>query len=183
MLDASWYWLIGTLDNAHTGYQCDPSLNCGVQLVVYANDGFIDHRSAGFDANHARVIQGDLAHTEQTKADVVATAIKQALNIDIGISLRSPANDPPTPTALSATIAGPSQTPPAAWCVWSAQISGGRAPYTFTWNLGRSRGSWTEYTTPQSDFTMQVNVTDVDGRTASNILPVSVYSGAPSCSG
>jgi len=80
------------------------------------------------------------------------------------------------------TIAGPYEAQPAVLCTWTAQPTGGAAPYTYAW-FGDSRfySQTINYVTGESGFYMSVNVTDANGVTQQPQEYVDVRQYYPRC--
>jgi subtilisin family serine protease len=88
----------------------------------------------------------------------------------------------PPPTV---TIAGPSSVRPNATCVWTANVSGGLPPYSYSWTVNSSAvgGNSPEliYQNGGSSFTINVLVTDAATGTANKSKSVTVSASAPIC--
>lgn len=88
------------------------------------------------------------------------------------------------PPSLSVSIHGPSPVRSGATCTWYADVSGGTAPYSYSWSAsggsGYASGSW--YTNSSStSFTLYLTVTDATGASQSTSRWVTVNSTAPAC--
>lgn len=88
----------------------------------------------------------------------------------------------PPPTV---TITGPSSVRPAATCLWTANVSGGLAPYYYSWTINGAPvgGNSPEliYQNGGTNFTINVVVTDAATGTGSKSKSVTVSGSAPVC--
>lgn len=88
---------------------------------------------------------------------------------------------------FDAAISGPNSVQPSATCEWTVAVSGGTAPYTYSWSAPGATGSdaFFDYSNTASDggaFTLSVSVTDAVGAGGTISKQVSVASGARTCS-
>lgn len=87
-------------------------------------------------------------------------------------------------SSLSVFIGGLRRIDSSAWCTWEANVSGGTAPYSYSWSTvggGGTGNDETWYGHFPTSGTLTVQVTDALGATGSQTINVtSVYNG-PIC--
>lgn len=89
--------------------------------------------------------------------------------------------------ALSISISGPTTIRPGEQCLWTAYVSGGTAPYTYTWSTAHgdyeqaSGDSFLAGADHEFRMRVDVDVTDANNVSGSESLYVDLDSGAPSC--
>ena len=96
----------------------------------------------------------------------------------------APPPPPPPPPSITISIAGPDYVQPQDFSTWSAVVSGGTGPYTYSWSGPFSgSGSSISGSLNYAD-TIFLTVTDANGASATASKPVTVcYDGSIPCSG
>lgn len=115
-------------------------------------------------------------------ADAFRLMVNDAARTDLGIV--QPPPPPPPPPSLSVGITGPTSVKPDTYCTWSATVSGGTPPYSYSWtqnSMPVGSDSWVDVYTGTSNFSLSVTVTDGAGSWGSAQGSVTVTSGAPMC--
>jgi hypothetical protein len=87
---------------------------------------------------------------------------------------------------VTGRVAGPTAIPPSTACMWTAETTGGSAPYTYEWFVnGALVGTrhWLVHHHTGLPFALQLRVTDAAGGQGTTTLNVSVSTRAPSCRG
>jgi hypothetical protein len=182
LLDANWQQLIGTIDWADSHWSCPPpDENCEFIFSVWANDGVIDHRSAGVSPQLAQLIPFPLAHTEQLKSPDVANIMRTVLNQRFGVPVRTV-----SPPPLTFSISGPSSVRPGFTCGWSVSGLSGTPPYSYQWYLNGgvfypSDPTRVEYRNTGSSFSWRLEISDANGRRGAATKTVNVSGNAPLC--
>jgi hypothetical protein len=85
---------------------------------------------------------------------------------------------------VTGRIAGTTSVRPNVSCIWTAETTGGPAPYTYEWLVnGAPVGSrqWLLRANSGSPFTLQLRVTDANGARSTATIDVSVSTNAPTC--
>jgi len=90
------------------------------------------------------------------------------------------------PDTYSASISGPSQVKPFVTCTWSASVTGGVSPYSYSWQAVSTSGSgqWFDFQNSVvngGSFAVYLTVTDATGRQVSTSRNVLVRNTAPTC--
>lgn len=178
-IDANWYSLIGTLES-HTANLNPSTGQYTTQTVIYANDGLIDHRSAGYpNGTLIQQILGNIAHSEQSSSGAVKDKLENILLVEFGMTQRSA--PPPPPPYWPVSILGPNNVRPGDACYWYA--SSGIADASYEWRvngitLGSAQDFW--YTASGS-FTLQVSVWNSQSQSGSASTTVNVSSANGQC--
>ena len=171
LIDVNWLAVTGALDVAT--WECVYGYPCLVQVSAYATDGLIDHRSAGFGAGYARLIAGDISHTEQTTSATVASTLRNLLHDEWGIANRT--GGPPPPPQWPVQILGAGNAVrPGDTCYWYASSGIGGAHYEWKVDgtvVGSSQELWL---TASSSFTLSVLVWNDQGDVGQTQLFVQV---------
>jgi prepilin-type N-terminal cleavage/methylation domain-containing protein len=83
-------------------------------------------------------------------------------------------NITPTPTTLAVSISGPTSATVGNAVQYTAQITGGTSPYTYSWDNGSTESSATYTWSSAGTYTVTITVKDSLGQSASNSLTVTV---------
>ena len=89
---------------------------------------------------------------------------------------------PPTPPSVS--ISGPASVRSGSTCIWTANVSGGTPPYSYSWSTGGGYvpgGSEFTYTNTGTNFTIYLAVSDAANTSNSASKDVTISSSAPTC--
>ena len=178
-IDANWYSLIGTLES-HT-VNLNPSTGqYTTQTVIYANDGLIDHRSAGYpNGTLIQQVTGNIAHSQQSSSTAVKNRLENILQVEFGLTQRSA--PPPPPPYWQVIINGPSDVRPGDACYWYASSGITNASYEWLVN-GNSLGSAQDFWyTASGTFTLQVNVWNSQAHSGSTSTTVNVSGANGQC--
>ena len=90
----------------------------------------------------------------------------------------NPPPPPPPPPSLTVSISGPTLVQPDVYCYYSSSVSGGVPPYNYSWTPGGSTDDWADVYTGDSDFDVDLHVTDSQGSSGSTFKSVTVSSSA-----
>lgn len=85
---------------------------------------------------------------------------------------------------VTGRIAGPKRVRPGAACKWTAETTGGPAPFTYEWSVNATKsGSALEftYTNTSAPFTLTMRVTDAALGYSVATIDVAIDAGAPAC--
>jgi len=111
-----------------------------------------------------------------TGGSVTITAVIDGVSGSTAISIVPP---------LSVTISGPSSVKPNAYCEFTAHVSGGADPLTYSWSQDQGSGGANPpeiyYGHSTASYFLAVTVTDANGHTVTGSKWVTVSSGAPVC--
>lgn len=180
-LDINWNELLGTMRWDIPPYlTCAPTQGCHWVINVWGSDGVIDHRSAGFAQAHARLIRGNLAHTEHLNSPTVASAVGDVLEFDFLIPRRSDP-PPPPPPSWSVIIHGPTSAQPGNTCYWYAGSNVADANYEWSVDgtvLGSAQDFWY---TASSSFTLRVQLWNAQGHGGQKEISVNISSENGQC--
>lgn len=177
-IDANWYNLIGTLVS-HT-ISINPAGQYTTQTVIYASDGLIDHRSAGYpNGTLIQQIPGNIAHSEQSSSPAVKNALEVVLQQEFGLTQRSA--PPPPPPYWQVIIHGPGDIRPGDACYWYASSGIANASYEWLVN-GNSLGSAQDFWyTASGSFTLTVNVWNAQSHSGTSSATVNVSGANGQC--
>jgi hypothetical protein len=175
--------------------QYAPNAELWLTEAGYANGTPTDAQEAQtLFMSYSNVLGSKVAHWTKTffwDAGIFQTGEMRGLVHDLGLSTQVPtpaynclrylANDydplnPPSacPGPMSATIVGPSQVGGGASATWSASVSNGFGPYTYTWS-GILSGSGSSITgAPASSGDLVLSVHDPVGNVSTTALAVTV---------
>jgi pimeloyl-ACP methyl ester carboxylesterase len=156
--DGDWCYLIGAY--IPTLHGCTPS------------DAIVPGDRQAYPQYTRLISQLDVAHTEETSSDVTFNTLSGLFGSG---PLRITDLGP-----MSGAISGPSNVPLYEQRTWSAMVSGGHAPYSYTWLAGGAQlqsgaSPNFSYTNQGSEFMVTVHVTDTAGSTITLNQWVTLY--------
>ena len=162
--DISWCAMIGAID----GLNCQPS------------DGIVPLDRQRWSGAVPLDIVGP-AHQQEKQSSHFFERLRIILSQELQVP-PNPTPPPPPPPSFSASISGSSVVAPMEACTWSAQTSGGSAPFTYLWWIngayaGNTQTIW--FTNEGGPFTVDVVITDNNSQTATASLSVGIQPGAP----
>lgn len=159
MEDIDLWWLdeIGAL----TGF------NYGVAYYI-DSDGILPITTQQLPGYTAQYNTCCTTHTQEESDPGVYQQLYEAFSNDFRVPLR-----------MTLSLTGPTLTQPYYTDTWTAEISGGSAPYTYSWYLdgmlqSGTTGNSFSYTNDGSNYSVSVTVTDALGRSASAEQDVTV---------
>jgi hypothetical protein len=127
----------------------------------------------------ATVTSGGVVTAGSTSGTVTISAVIDGITGSASISVVAPYSNP------TVSIGGPSSVRPNAECLWFATVTGGEAPFTYSWSqtagTGYSDGADGYYATSSSSYVLSVTITDNRGNHASASKGITVSSSARIC--